>query len=560
MMSGSNINLPKQDMGKPSQPISAVSSVGKAISFGIQGASDQLLAAVQGVYYPPNTCYDCYYHGYDVPFSPANDKGYFKTSGFVGIDGKQGYTSSGYFQQLCSYGLDAFPCYAYTGTGSAGAAARSGSRKSRAFPLNPQLQQHDSRSLISPIYQTQPSSPLKKFGFGSPSSDLMTGFHTAGKLSSLADLYHGVFTQYGPVNDSPNDEVCNSNYRYNSREDLGKSGEIKTVAELTRGPRAGNLNNSSKLPLEAKQLAFGVETDDYNSNKFQTRYDSAKFYVIKSYSEVDVHKCIKYDVWSSTLRGNKKLDAGFCEAQAKTNQMGKKSPVFMFFSVNGSGQFVGVAEMIGRVDFSMDMDFWQLDKWQGYFPVKWHIIKDVPNTLLRHIILENNENRPVTNSRDTQEIGLKQGLEMLRIFKSYPGKTSVLDDFNFYEHQEEAIRVKRSTKPPSRTNCSKNSTRDYKVGLIYGRITELDLRDNFYAIESVKMVLQQAQHYGHPPPPGQFYPPYYPQYGYMPPHQEYPQPYQSRRPPLHRLLLVTRHLISRKHLLGRHSNSNFVVC
>ncbi|KAL0412766.1 UNVERIFIED_CONTAM: Zinc finger CCCH domain-containing protein 49 [Sesamum radiatum] len=29
---------------------------------------------------------------------------------------------------------------------------------------------------------------------------------------------------------------------------------------------------------------------------------------------------------------------------------------------------------------------------------------------------------------------------------------------------------------------------------------------------------------------------------------------------LHRLLLVIRHLISRKHLLGRHSNSNFVFC
>lgn len=52
---------------------------------------------------------------------------------------------------------------------------------------------------------------------------------------------------------------------------------------------------------------------------------------------------------------------------------------------------------------------------------------------------------------------------------------------------------------------------------------------------------QQAQQYGYPsmaPPPGQFYPPYYPQqYGYMgppppvPPHnQQYPQQYQARMP------------------------------
>jgi len=52
------------------------------------------------------------------------------------------------------------------------------------------------------------------------------------------------------------------------------------------------------------------------------------------------------------------------------------------------------------------MNFWQQDKWNGFFSVKWHIIKDVPNPQFRHIILENNENKPVTNSRDTQEVCL----------------------------------------------------------------------------------------------------------------------------------------------------------
>jgi len=56
------------------------------------------------------------------------------------------------------------------------------------------------------------------------------------------------------------------------------------------------------------------------------------------------------------------------------------------------------------VDFNKNMDFWQQDKWNGFFPVKWHIIKDVPNPQFRHILLENNENKPVTNSRDTQEV------------------------------------------------------------------------------------------------------------------------------------------------------------
>lgn len=75
--------------------------------------------------------------------------------------------------------------------------------------------------------------------------------------------------------------------------------------------------------------------------------------------------------------------------------------------MNASGQFVGLAEMVGCVDFSKTVEHWQQDKWTGCFPVKWHIVKDVPNSLLKHIILENNENKPLTNSRDTHEVRTK---------------------------------------------------------------------------------------------------------------------------------------------------------
>jgi hypothetical protein len=78
----------------------------------------------------------------------------------------------------------------------------------------------------------------------------------------------------------------------------------------------------------------------------------------------------------------------------------------MKFQVNTSGQFVGVAEMTGAVDFEKTLEYWQQDKWNGSFSVKWHIVKDVPNNILKHIILENNENKPVTNSRDTQEVSI----------------------------------------------------------------------------------------------------------------------------------------------------------
>ncbi|KAG9459870.1 hypothetical protein H6P81_004378 [Aristolochia fimbriata] len=230
--------------------------------------------------------------------------------------------------------------------------------------------------------------------------------------------------------------------------------------EQNRGPRTSRLKNKWSTSIALKeystnmvgsnaQASILIYADQYNKEDFPVHYPNAKFFVIKSYSEDDVHKSIKYGVWSSTPAGNKKLDAAFDDARRVDCGEPGKCPVFLFFSVNASGQFCGVAEMMGPVDYEKDMDFWQQDKWSGSFPVKWHIVKDVPNSSFRHVILENNENKPVTNSRDTQEIWFSPGTEMLKIFKNYSSKTSLLDDFMYYEErqkirQEEKLRLLKS--------------------------------------------------------------------------------------------------------------------
>jgi hypothetical protein len=66
--------------------------------------------------------------------------------------------------------------------------------------------------------------------------------------------------------------------------------------------------------------------------------------------------------------------------------------------------------MVGPVDFEKTVDYWQQDKWNGCFPIKWHVVKDVPNNILKHITLDNNDNKPVTNSRDTQEVSFLNNL------------------------------------------------------------------------------------------------------------------------------------------------------
>lgn len=117
--------------------------------------------------------------------------------------------------------------------------------------------------------------------------------------------------------------------------------------ELNRGPRAKSAKSQkgsapNALPVkeqnmltngitddEKDKISLSPDRDEYNKADFPEEYTDAKFFVIKSYSEDDVHKSIKYSVWASTPNGNKKLDAAYQEAQQKSGSC----PVFLLFSV-----------------------------------------------------------------------------------------------------------------------------------------------------------------------------------------------------------------------------------
>ena len=59
-----------------------------------------------------------------------------------------------------------------------------------------------------------------------------------------------------------------------------------------------------------------------------------------------------------------------------------QGPVFLFFSVNGSGHFCGMAQMLNGVDYHSSAGVWAQDKWKGnnvilyyYGPVMaWYMI------------------------------------------------------------------------------------------------------------------------------------------------------------------------------------------
>ncbi|VUZ39685.1 unnamed protein product [Hymenolepis diminuta] len=224
---------------------------------------------------------------------------------------------------------------------------------------------------------------------------------------------------------------------------------VTATALAAAAAAASRLNQQAEFdPKELANIVPGINPKELDSSLFlRTRY-----FVIKSNSTRHVMLSIQHGVWCSTLAGNDCLNRAYLSMQqppppkisaalpsstsqnaseqstegsdSATNE-GSNSPsqtlpergrVLLFFSVNTSGCFCGVAEMTSPVDKAKQLDIWQDSRWRGAFSVRWIYAKNVPNRLLRHIQVESAENRAVTHLRDTNEIlPASKGEEMLQI-------------------------------------------------------------------------------------------------------------------------------------------------
>lgn len=144
-------------------------------------------------------------------------------------------------------------------------------------------------------------------------------------------------------------------------------------------------------------------------------------FIIKSFTDVDIQQSMQHGIWTSTEKGNQRLDRAWRQSHAT-------GPIYLFFSVNGSGRFCGMAQMTSGLDYNQCSDIWaDGTRWKGLFHVHWLLIKDVPNAQLRHIILRNTADmRPVTKSRDTQELLPEAAVAVLQIFFTYTSYSSFL--------------------------------------------------------------------------------------------------------------------------------------
>jgi len=204
-----------------------------------------------------------------------------------------------------------------------------------------------------------------------------------------------------------------------------------------------------------------IDINNVNASFYEKVDNNSKFFVIKSFSEEDVHKSIKYGVWSSSKNGNLTLTNAFQITKEKNGN------VYLFFSCNGSGRYVGVARMKTPCDENKIFEYWTQDgKWPGLFDVEWLFIKDVPFKEFKDIIItmKDGEVKPISNARDTQEIPFKEAKIMLEKISKYQNKNTILEHFEFYdmrqENYEKNIAAKKNYE--SKNNQQNNNTNEIK--------------------------------------------------------------------------------------------------
>ena len=91
-------------------------------------------------------------------------------------------------------------------------------------------------------------------------------------------------------------------------------------------------------------------------------------------------------------------------------------------------------------DENKHFEFWTQDnKWPGLFEVEWLFIKDVPFKEFKDIIItmKDGEIKPISNSRDTQEIPFEQAKIMIERFSKYQNSNTILEHFEFYDLRQE---------------------------------------------------------------------------------------------------------------------------
>ncbi|CCE63261.1 hypothetical protein TPHA_0E01680 [Tetrapisispora phaffii CBS 4417] len=211
-----------------------------------------------------------------------------------------------------------------------------------------------------------------------------------------------------------------NNLYYNSQSYEYKNADTFLSLSQQQPQYNDQIPRSIPFDMSAKSIYLNPKLSMAIVPKWVNVPEGSKFFVIKSSNIEHIQKSYYNRIWSSTYFGNKRLSEAFISLEYD-------SKIFLLFSVTKSGRFCGVAEMTSNIQDNLDTSIWEDDdkKFGQAFKVRWVFVRDVHNRNLKHFLIPANEMKPITNSRDTQEIPFSIGNSIIKLFKDKTKNTAI---------------------------------------------------------------------------------------------------------------------------------------
>nr|XP_040053239.1 3'-5' RNA helicase YTHDC2 isoform X1 [Gasterosteus aculeatus aculeatus]XP_040053241.1 3'-5' RNA helicase YTHDC2 isoform X1 [Gasterosteus aculeatus aculeatus] len=133
---------------------------------------------------------------------------------------------------------------------------------------------------------------------------------------------------------------------------------------------------------------------------------SVRYFIMKSSNVRNIDISQQKGIWSTTPSNEGKLTKAFLEYRA----------IILIFSVQGSGQFQGYAQMTSVISQGSCQD-WGFMGLGGVFSVEWIRKESLPFQCSQHILNPWNDNKKVQISRDGQELEPQAGSQLLLLWQ-----------------------------------------------------------------------------------------------------------------------------------------------
>lgn len=102
--------------------------------------------------------------------------------------------------------------------------------------------------------------------------------------------------------------------------------------------------------------------------------ENSRFFIIRSSTHDDIHKSMKYGVWTSTYHNNVKLNSAFNEI-SEANNGGRVFLIFRTVNLNVSCGIAVLTEAL-RPEHTFPL-WWDRSKFKGTFKVQWAYVKNI---------------------------------------------------------------------------------------------------------------------------------------------------------------------------------------